>query len=193
MRSKSFLSLVSAGILLPLFASSALAATRTVYFSQTGRNTTVQGIASAVSSTCVITLTNTSGVNQTYAITMSGTNTGTKVSGAGGTFTNTAPAGVSLTGQSLANNASANHTITFQSYPARANVETGSQLLVCSGSITVDDPTPATPGFITASGVLVTFVEAGELTTTSVTGGGLWNGFAVFSQVPMMINGGRPF
>jgi hypothetical protein len=80
-------------------------------------------------------------------------------------------------------------TFTFDKFP---QVTVGTQSLRCAGSIVAADT--AQPGFITASGVLTTFVESSEIKTDNTTNGAnTLGGIAVYSQIPIVINRAKPF
>lgn len=89
-------------------------------------------------------------------------------------------------------------TFNFTAYPARniadlANTTNAYQKLRCSGSIIATDV--AQPGFLIASGILVTFVESARMSTDGATSGaeGTFGGIAVYTQVPISINRAKPF
>jgi hypothetical protein len=188
------------------------AATRTAYFNQQGMNRTINGIAQpGATSTCRITISNPSQQAQTYTLRMSVSSLDSWAGGDSGTSRNgsyTAPA--TSTGSATMSNACASNactgslpsnssitiTYSFQRYLSRyENLLTGYQKLRCSGSIEAVDTTQ--PGFLVASGVLVTFVESTKMQTEGVTGGSTatasFGGMAVYTQVPITINKGKPF
>lgn len=169
-----------------LFAAhSANAATRTVYFSQVGRNSAAQGLGEEAKSTCRITVANPSTVAQTIKYEFKVSATGI---GAGDADPDpSAPA----SGQSIAAGDSKTWIFTYKPFPPDVN---GTQELICSGSITAEDPPSSNPGFVIASGVLTTFVESGDIQTEhQATGATIFGGFAVYTQVPIIINRGSPF
>ncbi len=196
---------LSAVILCGLFSQTAKAVTRVVYFNGSGTNRTVEGLSAAATSTCKITLSNPSSVSQTYIINASPTSINnwsggsatvtiaasapTLVSGSGAcaaTCTGTLTAGQSVT-------VSYSYTA-FPARPAGITAFSGKQQLRCTGSITASDVTPTNPGFLIASGTLITFVETARMNTDSTTGGTtLFGGIAIYTQVPIAINRSKPF
>jgi hypothetical protein len=187
---------LGAGILAPSLAS---AVTRTIYFTQSARNVTVEGIGEAATSTCRIILSNPSNQNQSYTLVIRASATGTGAGGATlseGAGCSTSGGVITCTG-SLAGdtNASASFTISYPPYPTRGSgTFAGSQTVICSGHIVATDPGGGNPGFLMAGGSILTFTESGALQTTNSTGGvTFFAGQAVYSQLPISINGGRPF
>lgn len=170
-----------------LFAAGwAEAATRTVHFSQVGRNRTTQGLGEPARSTCRITISNPSSVSQNITF-----NWDVRAEGVG-----SGPAAPSPNTNSVtlsANGGSQVWLFSYNEYPDNTTVEDGSQELICSGTIVASDPTGSNPGFVIASGVLTTFVESGEVQTENATGASVFGGFAVYTQVPITINRGSPF
>jgi hypothetical protein len=195
------------GFLIPC----AEAATRTAYFNQTGQNKTVNGLADpGAQSTCRVTINNPSNVNQTYVLAMNvssldswaGGDSGTSVPGSYREYNKDASvdAPTSSSGKwsgNLDGGEAITIIYTFSSYPSRRNATnpttTGYQKLRCSGSIEATDTTQ--PGFLVATGVLVTFVESTKMGTDGVTGGSTQNaefgGMAVYTQVTIAINRGK--
>lgn len=168
---------------------SAEAATRKVNFFQIGINRTINGLGSAVSNlTCIITITNVSAVSQqiryTFSVSAAGTGSGvaTLASPPSNPFTLTAG-----TSQSL--------TYSYPSYPARPGTTAGTQTLTCAGEIEAVDSTPTTPGFVIANGSMMTFIEGGQISSSlAMSGGGnLTGNQAIYTQIPISINKGRPF
>lgn len=80
------------------------------------------------------------------------------------------------------------YTFTYPSVPA--STPNAAQEVVCSGTVVATDG--AQPGFLLASGVLITFVESGEMETEGTTTA-IYGGMAVYTQVPVAINRGQPF
>jgi len=198
------------------FSAPANAATRTVYFNQSGMNKTVNGLAApGADSTCKITISNPSTVSQTFTLNAnvssldkwaggeSGTSTTGFLCSPGGCTSATSGGSISCTGLSctgsLAAGANVQATFQFSHYPARTNNVAGTQniyqKLRCSGSIVATDV--SSPGFLIASGVLVTFVESAKMSTDGVTSGSktpaTFGGIAVYTQVPISINRSKPF
>lgn len=209
-RLAGFLGAVSAlGFLIPC----AEAATRTAYFNQSGQNKTVNGLADpGAQSTCRITINNPSSVPQDYRLAINvssldswaGGDAGTPVTGSyRETNVDASVTAPTLSSGKWAGSLPAGGTVTvvyqFSAYPSRKNATypttTGYQKLRCSGSIEATDS--AQPGFLVATGILVTFVESTKMSTDGVTGGSTQNvefgGMAVYTQVPIAINRGKPF
>lgn len=195
------------GLLIPC----AEAATRTAYFNQSGQNKTVNGLADpGAQSTCRVTINNPSNVPQDYKLAMNvssldswaGGDSGTPVTGSY-RETNADGTPPTLSSGKWTGSLAAGETVTvvyqFSAYPSRRNATypttTGYQKLRCSGSIEASDS--AQPGFLVATGILVTFVESTKMSTDGVTGGSTQNvefgGMAVYTQVPIAINRGKPF
>ncbi|HEY8279992.1 MAG TPA: hypothetical protein VIH99_10225 [Bdellovibrionota bacterium] len=180
---------------------------RTVYFNATGVNRTTKGLGTATASTCKITLSNPSSTSQDYVMAITATSkdafTGgaavvSNATGASGAGCSVAGAVVNCSG-TLTAGGSATGIITYTAFTAgavgsAAGYQNGNQQLRCSGSIKATDST-ATPGFMIASGVLVTFVESTEMQTQNTSSGAAVNfgGTAVFTQVPIAINRSKPF
>lgn len=185
----------------------AQAASRTAYFNQTGQNKTVNGLASpGGQSSCRITVSNPSGQDQRFTLTVSVNSIDSWGSGTSACASATAQTSGTVTGgtascaggssTTLATNASITFTFNYSAYPHRSTLTAGTQKLRCSGSIAADDVSQ--PGFLVASGVLVTFVESTKMSTDGVTSGGSptateFGGMAVYTQVPITINRGKPF
>lgn len=188
------------------------AATRTAYFNQSAQNRTVNGISADAVSSCRITISNPSGQNQTYVLRMSASSldswsaSGPTAAQAAG-FNSATPTGSASysTGScpncsgTLPAGTSITITYNFTTYPRRLHATTpvtsGTQKLRCSGSIEATDSSQ--PGFLVADGSLVTFVESTRMSTDGVTGGStqqaLFGGMAVYTQVPISVNKGKPF
>jgi len=201
--------LLSLGLLF-VFSPQARAINRTVYFTTTGVNRTAAGgVASSQPSTCQINVSNPSAVTQSIVVkpviqnidvgsnslstvtapvplykiainaSSSGTPTTNNCGGGNSNCTATLPGG----GSSV--------TFIFPYDPFPADTQ-GSQTLRCSGSIQASDVT--TPGFVTASGTLVTFVESSEMHTDSSTATSVvFGGTAIYSAIPIVINRAKPF
>lgn len=188
------------------------AATRTAYFNQSGQNRTVNGISADATSSCRITISNPSGQDQTYVLRMSASSLDSwslagPTAAQGANFGSAVPTGsASFTGGSCPNcsgtlpaGTSVTITYNFSPYPQRHHpttpVTTGTQKLRCSGSIEATDSNQ--PGFLVANGTLVTFVESTKMSTDGVTGGSTaqaqFGGMAVYTQVPISVNKGKPF
>lgn len=191
---------------------SAQAATRTAYFNQSGQNRTVNGISADATSSCRITISNPSGQDQTYILRMSASSLDSwaaagPTTAQNATFSSATPSGTaSYTAASCPNcsgtlpaGTSITITYNFSTYPQRHHattpVTTGTQKLRCSGSIEATDTTQ--PGFLVANGTLVTFVESTKMSTDGVTAGNTeqaqFGGMAVYTQVPISVNKGKPF
>lgn len=194
---------------LAFLTPAASAATRTVYFSQTGMNKTTHGLSAPATSTCKITISNPSTAVQTFTLTTRvtslngwtgavGTQTLGAYAGAATDFKTSAAtlscAAFVCTGRLTAND-SIQVTYNFTAYPASTTpaAQNSTQKLRCSGTIVAVDE--AQPGFLIASAVLVTFLESARMTSESTTGGvaGNFGGLAVFSQVPISVNRAKPF
>lgn len=190
--------LSAASALALMIPSESFAATRTAYFNQSGLNKTINGLSEDGMSTCRITINNPSNKSQTYAVTANISSLDSWNGGDSGT-----PVSGSLGSGSASGTLAANATVTlvynFSSYPNRNHTtyptQSGYQKLRCSGSIVATDVDQ--PGFLVASGVLVTFVESTKMTTDGVTAGSTataqFGGMAVYTQVPVTINRGKPF
>lgn len=181
-----------------LLPSVGIAATRTAYFNQSGLNKTINGLAQAGMSTCRITINNPSNKSQTYTVTANITSLDSWNGGDAGTPVSGSLASGSSTG-TLNQNETATLVFNFSTYPHRNHgtypTQAGYQKLRCSGSIVATDVDQ--PGFLVASGVLVTFVESTKMSTDGVTSGSTataqFGGMAVYTQVPVTINRGKPF
>lgn len=198
-RISSSATLLALGLLASI---SAQATDRTVYFVATGTNRTSQGLGAAATSTCRIIISNPSSYDETFKMTntvqsldpgsSSYTTVGTPSVTAGGSCPNSSSCSGTVT-------AGSSVTITFSFTPFLPRSTAGgawvgalSQTLRCSGSILVHDTTQ--PGFLIASGQLVTFVESSAMHTDASTGGSkTFGGIAVYSQVPIVVNRGKPF
>lgn len=171
-------------------APPSLAAQRKIYFTQAGQNATVNGLSSTAQSTCTISIRNSSSVSETFILSVtanaSGTGAGAATNPAGNT---TVPYSTGTV--TIASGLTQIYTFTYVTFPAST---VGSQVLVCSGSITADDSAAGSPGYLVASGKLVTFVESGTISSSGTTAGSsVLKNFAVYTQLPITINGGRPF
>lgn len=176
--------------------SDAWAATRTAYFTAVGRNEVIYGIGDAATSRCTVTITNNSSVNQTVSLNLTYTSSGTASNGA-----SLATAG-SANNVDLSVNAGAtrSHTVSYTAFPTSVSgcrptgtpCVTGTQEVICQGTITATDAT-GNNGFVIATGTLVTFVESGRMTTLTATGQSYFGTQAVYTQTPIFINRGKPF
>jgi hypothetical protein len=164
----------------------AMANTRSVYFTQTARNTSTNGLQSAAQARCRIIISNPSSAAQEYSATITANATGTAAGAASGSAT-------SIGWTALAAGAVVQLEYVYPSYPARPTVTSGSQVVICSGTINARNAVAGTPGFVIASGMLRIFSEAALLSTTVMTGVTTFGGQAVFSQMPIIINSQRPF
>jgi len=190
---KSYLTLVA----LLLASAPAMAAQRTVYFNATGTNRTSDGLSARATSTCKITISNPS--NQTEVYTIDATPTSIdEWNGAGAVAAAGTGTGGCLSGCALAPGGSVTITYSYNFFPTRSDTPNGiskRQELRCSGKITVTDQSQ--PGFLLASGVLVTFVESARMHTDATTTGTLstniFGGIAVYTQIPIPINRSKPF
>ncbi len=201
---------VATFFLAALFSSGAHAATRTAYFNQSAQNKTTNGLANpGGQSYCRITISNPSNVAQqvtalkvsiTSLDSWNGGDAGTPQGGAYSSLTNT----TGVTGAScstdcaatLAAGSSVTFVFAFTAYPPKSGgVTAGYQKLRCSGSIVAVDS--GQPGFLVATGVLVSFVESTKISTDGITMGSPtdteFGGMAVYTQVPISINRGKPF
>ncbi len=174
-------------------AEFAHAVTRNVTFTQVGRNVTRNGLEATAKSSCRITVSNQSGQSQTIAFAHNVKSLSTTIpalNNVNATYTATTPASPA-TVHTLAPTVSITYTFDYATYPTAT---AGSQELVCSGTLTAND-SGASPGFLIASGVLVTFIESGdgEIQSQGGTGTVSFNGMAVYTQVPITINRGQPF
>lgn len=178
----------------------AFGVSRTIYFSQSARNLTTEGLGNTARGNCRITITNPSAQSQTYLLTVSVVASGTAAASGNATLTSAtgggscggSPGAYSCGTHTLA--AGGNHTYIFSYpiYPTRPTIITGIQYEACSGSIVANDTT--NPGFLLASGALLTFSEGGNMQTVNSTGGTFtFAGQAIYSQLPITINRGKPF
>ncbi len=162
-----------------LFASQ-----RQVYFSAIGQNRVVsaEGLANDAQSSCIVTITNTSGVDQYYAVDMRKSNED-DVAVSGAPYDDTS---VSSNWHPLPSGQSATVTVSFTSFKTMQTKN-----VACIGAITVKDDT--TPGFVSANGTLITFFESGVQQTANATNATTYGSQAVYSQTPVPINAGKPF
>jgi hypothetical protein len=166
------------------FSLNSQAATRDVYFSAVGRNYVKTGVTSATSSRCAITIFNNSNVEQQYKLNMDASFS--KINANANVQAPTRPAYASWS--VIAAGSSVTQTTIFDPIPQ--NTANQTQDVNCAGTLTVIDTT--TPGFVTASGALLTFYESGaQATLTSTTQN--YGQQAVFTQVNVPINNGKPF
>lgn len=168
------------------FVPSADAATRKVYFSVVGRNsvTSTAGLKDPQTSQCIISVTNSSATVQDVVVSFDGSKT-TGVGAAGPVTGNTNNMA------NMAANASDSVEYPFTEFPINT---TGEQTITCSGYITATDDVAASPGFVTANGTLISFIESAQGSSTTASGGSSsYTSTAVFTQTPIPINGGKPF
>lgn len=178
-------------------SESAQAISRTVYFTQSGRNVTTLGLGETARGSCRITISNPSSQSQTYSLTVTANATNSAAGAA--TLTANDAACASLGGgrftcetHTLTNGQSHSYTFSFPVYPVRATIAAGQQVTTCSGSITANDV--GNPGFLLGSGSLLTFTESGAIQTQNATGGmDQFGGQALYTQLPLVINRGKPF
>ncbi|MGZ6468436.1 MAG: hypothetical protein ACXWQJ_14145 [Bdellovibrionota bacterium] len=194
----SFLSL----LFLTAFSVSAQAATRTAYFDQSGVNSSITGFSQANTARCRISISNPSSADQIFTLIVYATSTNAPT--ANGSLAGTAPTGWvgspsgnfanpgTLTGITVQKNGG---MVTYDfTYPALTTGANQTQYVFCRGSISVQDAASGTPGFLVASGVLVTFSESSvQQTTGMTTATTAFGGTAIFSQIPVSINRGKPF
>lgn len=170
------------------YSEVSLAATRTIYFSQTGRNvaTSAGGVGSPVQSFCRITISNPSTQSQQISIRLEGVSTGSFPSNP---VSNPPQIGNNV---SLAGNATLIYSFAYPTFTAGTP---GTQQLLCKGQITAADPTSSGPGYVVATGTLTTFNASATIQTTGVPGAPppVLGGPAVFTQIPVAINRGKPF
>lgn len=199
---------------IPFSVPEARAVDRTVFFVATGTNRTTYGLSTTAGSTCRIILSNPSGQTQTFTIKPNVQSLDpTSASWQAIPATNPLTAGVnpncsgtsggatvsSCTSSSIVGSIPASGSVTiifafngYQPRSAGATWQTASQTLRCSGSILAQDSSQ--PGYLLASGVLVTFTESAAMHTDATTGGTkTFGGMAVYSQVPIVINRSKPF
>lgn len=202
------------------FSTSAEAVVRRVYFTQTGRNTAPEALSNMATrpvyqSVCTMYITNPSSVSQTFDLAMTltgstiytsrgpysaspatGTTAFTSAScvPAGVTAPNLAPVcSISVTGISVAAGAtSAAYVVRAPEYHFNG---IGQQDVICSGSVTATDPIPASPGFLIATGTMNTFSASSRLLLSSATNAAMGSQArqAIYIQVPVAVNEGRPF
>lgn len=196
-------------LLVALAPREAGAASRTVYFNASGVNRTTKGLAttSTVNSTCRLVISNPSGKAQSFAITSnvssidppsaSTTNASLASSPSTSGAATVSACTVSACSGSLpgtAGGSSVSITYTYTAYPSITSVTAGKQVLRCSGSIKITDTAPASPGYVLASGTLVTFSESSQMHTANTTSSSsAFGGMPVYSQIPIAINRSKPF
>ena len=174
------------------------ATTRKVYFNQSGRNVSDKGMGSSAQSSCRITLSNPSSQSQDYVLNITASISGTAAAAPTATTTTSEIcASASSSGSStnfscsgtLAAAGTVTKTIMYPAFPANT---AGVQTLICAGYVQATD-SGSTPGFLAASGNLITFTESGSVDTTASTGSTTFNGYAIYTQLPIQINRGKPF
>jgi hypothetical protein len=148
-------------------------AKRVVYFDVSGRNETINTDeeTSSFKSWCMVTLTNSGPptVSQNYIIKMTGQATGT-ISELAPSSTAPSPIGTAAPGGlaggvsgTLTSGQQLTFTWTFPALPAgRGPVN---QNVNCTGSIEVNDTVATTPGFLTANGLIVTWMQSPRATS----------------------------
>ena len=185
-------------VFLFLYSMNGEAATRTVNFAATGRNTTISGLTVAANGYCRFTISNNSTNSQKYYFSVNifsrdseGTKLQTAATAAGTNPMAASPAAGPYTYRTLTNGQSDTYIYNFTS--VAANTANAAQETFCSGTIVVQDVT--NPGFLSADGAIVTFVESGEFASTGTTGGAsqTYKGDGVFTQNKFYINQGNPF
>ncbi len=183
-----------------LGAAPAFAATRTVYFNQSGMNKTTNGLSPQSAgvgavSTCKITISNPSQTSQNFTMTFNvssldkwnGGDSGTSTAGGlpcpasgvplnGCIVSNSSGATISCSGTSCSGSINANAnvqvTLPFSAYPARStNPNHQNSYQKLRCSGSIVAIDQAAPGFLIANGVLVTFVESAKMSTDGVTSG----------------------
>lgn len=201
---------LAALLLAVLFSFGAHAATRTAYFNQSAQNKTTNGLADpGGQSYCRITISNPSNVEQrvsamkvsiTSLDSWGGGPSGTPQAGSYSSLTNTSGVTAASCATDCVATLGAGSSVTFvfaySAYPTKSGgVTNGYQKLRCSGSIVAEDT--GQPGFLVATGVLVSFVESTKISTDGITMGSPtdteFGGMAVYTQVPISINRGKPF
>lgn len=191
--SSRFLFLFLCGSLAPL---NGFSATRTVYFDQTAVNTSVHGFSSATTSRCTVVINNPSGQSQDITMSIYASAESSVAAMAGNAvavpttgFSGTSP--IVLSSQNIPSTQSKKYDFDYPTFPA---LTAGQQQLFCRGSITVTDTNPANPGFVVASGLILSFTESSIVQTVGASvGATAFGGSVVFTQVPLSINRGKPF
>jgi hypothetical protein len=191
------------GLLLPNIS---LGATRTVYVDGFTNASSTNGYTANANAKCIILLNNPSPSQQSVTLTMyvyatnvgSGNATAVTSNPSATIWTNPiGGAGVNpfTATNVLLDTVSPNNKVKYEfTYPAFPSSITGQQVLICRGTIVATDSSAAAPGFVVASGTFLTFSEASAMQTSGVTSASTsFQGNAVFSQMPITINRGRPF
>lgn len=186
-------------LLVPILA---FAATRTVYLDGFATATSTNGFTAAATARCIILLNNPSSVQQTVEMSIYAYSTGAgalagnatpptgygwvAAGGAAGSSASTLTATLNATGSS---GSSARYEFTYPTYPAST---TTPQVLICRGTFKANDVSQ--PGYVLATANLITFSEASAMQTMGVTGASTsFKGNAVYSQIPISVNRGKPF
>ena len=155
-------------------------ATRTVYFQASGQNViTDTNVKNAVTPSCTIIITNPSSNSQSYTFTYTISSDAGSATG----VNNPTPSPYTLTAGSS--------DVWVFNYPAIAAGTAVTQSLVCNGQINASDSTSGSPGYLLASGNLITAYESTG--SIRLSGNGAVKGTAVMTQMPILINAGRPF
>ncbi len=189
-----------------LLALPAKAATRTAYFTATGTNRTTIGLSAQATSTCKISVSNPSTQSQTVSINIAANSLDSWNGSASSTLDanqtdyklDGVACGSSTCTTTLAQGATTTMTVSYAAFHAKSDATSGAnsqQQLRCSGNISVSDASAGQVGYIIASGVLTTFVESSIVQTDASTSGAqnTFGGVAVYTQVPITINRGKPF
>lgn len=183
-------------------------ASRVVFFDVFGKNETFSydeyGFSGAFVSQCIVTLSNSGNTEQTYTVTFTGTAEASAIPdpdppvdpvAATPAVVAFAAAGTkngALTGPSLSGTLAAGAKVVWAwKFPALEPRTKSRQEVRCQGSITVDDSTGG-PGFLTANGVIITWMQSSRAvrlvgSTKEMKAG------TTLTTTPFYIGEGRPF
>lgn len=200
-----FLLMGGLALLFPLVAQ----ADRVAYFDFYGNNQTFyddEELEDHFISQCVVTLTNSGPAtsSQTYTVTFTGETTNVSLGNlptgipynptkaanftGAGTKNGSMDAGSSALTGTLAPNANA---IFIWSFPALVALTTSQQEIRCRGSITVADDNVTIPGFVTANGVVTTWMQSSR--AKNILNGNELKAATSLTSTPQTIGEGRPF
>jgi len=173
-------------------------ALRVTRFDAGGQNVLPTGVQDPIQSSCVITITNVSNVEQTVTYNFNSAAT----SAPPGTRNRSGTVILAPYGTNTASNCnnSTNDSCTIggifgtggtEDFPQIGANTAATQSLRCSGTISVENTAPGSPGFVIASGVLTTFREiaGGKAISAGASGGKT----SAPSATPIVIGEGRAF
>lgn len=196
-----FLLMGAVALFIPLSAH----ADRVVYFDFYGNNQTFNDdevSEDLFTSQCVITLSNSgpTGSSQTYTVSFTGEAITASLTHASdgiaydatraATFTGAGTKNGSISGSSLTGTLAPNTNAVFiWSFPPLVALTTSQQEIRCRGSITVADQDTSAPGFVTANGVVTTWMQSSR----AVNGSLVLKAATSLTSTPQTIGEGRPF